>query len=304
MAAATGPVRYLFLRRETPGAGGDLKGWPPALPQVGAEDVICSAVQLVAAEDGWRAEPLQRVPAEAEVPENALVLTRDTEFGFVGGRPTDVTVALLGVRVEEIAPKEAGHLTHVVVARPATSGRQPGQPTVVPASALVVTDYVERRGRTEATLGLRLSPSDLAHLPPWMPDAAVEAVASLAVDGAVLSPRARHLITLEVRAGRVSLHGRAELASNEEAAVRELEATPGVVDVVSHLLVDESLTDIVERALAEQGITGVTVLAEHGLVSLHGVAKDTAMRRKAEDIAARTPGVRGVVNRIEVGASV
>jgi osmotically-inducible protein OsmY len=120
----------------------------------------------------------------------------------------------------------------------------------------------------------------------------------------VLSPRARHMLTLEVHAGRVSLHGRAELATSVDEAIGALETAPGVIDVVSHVLLDEALTDQVEVALAERGIVGVTALAEHGLVSLHGVAKDAATRRKAEDAAARIPGVRGVVNRIEIAASV
>ena len=298
MAVASGPVRYLFLRREGPGKEGDLPGWPPALPQVGAEDVECVAVQLTPAAFGWRAEPLDHIPGPAAIPENTLVVTRDTEFGLLLGRQSDAAVPLLAARVEEVTAKEPGRLTHVVVARPVGIDRT--QPTVVSASSIVVTQYVERRNRTEAALGLRLSPGQLAEMTPWVPDGALEAAAERAVDRAVLSPRARHLITVEVRAGRVSLHGRAELASNAEAAIRELEATPGVVDVVSHLLVDEWLTDIVEQALAEQGITGVTALAEHGLISLHGVAPDAATRRKAEDTAARIPGVRGVVNRISV----
>jgi osmotically-inducible protein OsmY len=304
MTAASGPVRYLFLRREGPAKDSDLPGWPPAVAQVGAEDTVCVAVQLTASGDGWRADPLQGVPEAADIPENVLVVTRDTELGFTLGRPTDTVVMLLGARVEEVAPKEPGLLTHLVVARPDGAGRRAGQPLVVPASAMVVTHYVEHEGRTEAALGLRMAPGDLGSATPWMMDAAVTAHATSAVDRAVLSARARHLITLEVRAGRVSLHGRAELASHEEAAIRDLEATPGVVDVVSHLLVDESLTDLVERALADKGITGVTALGEHGLISLHGVAPDSATRRKAEDTAARIPGVRGVVNRIEVHASV
>ncbi len=304
MAAASGPVRYLYLRREGPDKQGDPKGWPPALPQVGAEDLICVAVHLGPDETSWRAEPLSRVPDINEIPENTLVVTRDTEFGFISGRPTDQISLLLAARVEAIAPDEPGLLTHLVVSRPSAPGHRIGAPVVVPASAMVVTDYVERGGYATAALGFRLSPAELADMTPWMPDDAIEPAAIYAVDQAVLSPRARHLITIEVRAGRVSLHGRAEIDSNEESAVQALRATPGVVDVVSHLLADEALKDVVERALADKGITSISALSEHGLVSLHGVAEDSAMRRKAEDIASRIPGVRGVVNRVEVRATV
>ena len=304
MAATTNPVHYLFMRREGPAQPGDPEDWPPTVTQVGSEDVICVAIQLTAAEDGWRAQPLQQVPVVEDIPENALVVTRDTELGFSEGRGGDAVAALLGARVENDTPKEPGLLTQVVIQ--ARGGPLPWRVTravVVPAAALVLSSYAERGGRSEATLDLRLAPSDLADLPVWLPDAAIEPAAARAVDRAVLSPKARHQIVIEVQAGRVSLHGRVELASAAEAAVRELEATPGVLDVADHLLVDESLQDVVEQALAAKGITGVRALAEHGLISLHGEAKDAATRRQAEDIAADVTGVRGVVNQIEVRAT-
>ena len=145
-----------------------------------------------------------------------------------------------------------------------------------------------------------MAAGDLQQATPWMPDAAILPLALDAVDRAVLSPRARHGITLEVSAGRVSMHGRVEIASTAEAATSELEQTRGVVDVANYLLIDESLQDIVEQALMDKGISGVRALAEHGLISLHGEAPDSATRFKAQDIATKVTGVRGVVNRIEV----
>jgi hypothetical protein len=261
-------------------------------------------VQVTAAADGWCAVPLPAIPEPAAIPEDALVLTRDTELALVRGRDEDTVLALLGARVAAQDAAAAGVLTHLVVL-PLTSGqpRRGARPLLVPASRLLVTDYQERLGRAQAGLGARLAAAELGQLAPWLPDAAVEALAAEAVDRAVPSPRARHTILTEVQAGRVSLHGRSELASTEEAAVREVEATPGVVDVVSHLLVDESLTDLVEAALAEKGISGVRALAEHGLISLHGAVPDAATRRKAEDLAARVTGVRGVINRLDVSAA-
>lgn len=304
MTEASGPAHYLYMRREGAATEDDPRGWPPTIADVASDDVVCVAAQLTPAEGGWRVEPLQAVPAVDDIPENALVVTRDTELGLTQGRATDATALLLGLRVEQDAPREPGRLVHLVVTPAGTPGRRTGTPRVVPAQALVVTEYRERHGQAQAAIGLRLSPGELQEAKPWMVDPAVEAVAARVVDRAVLSPRARHMLTLEVHAGRVSLHGRSELATNVEAAVQDLEAAPGVVDVVSHVLLDESLTDVAEHALAEKGITGVTALSEHGLVSLHGVAKDAATRRKAEDTVARIPGVRGVVNLIEVGAKV
>jgi osmotically-inducible protein OsmY len=140
-------------------------------------------------------------------------------------------------------------------------------------------------------------------MPVWLPDPQVQASAEAAVDRAVLSPHARHLITLETHAGRVALHGRAELESYAEAAEAELLASPGVVDVSNHLLVDESLTETVDQALAAAGITGVYSLAEHRLISLHGTVEDGPTRRQAEDVARKVTGVQGVLNRIAVRAA-
>jgi osmotically-inducible protein OsmY len=140
-------------------------------------------------------------------------------------------------------------------------------------------------------------------MPIWLPDPMVQASAEAAVDRAVLLPHARHLITLETHAGRVALHGRTELESYAEAAETELLASPGVVDVSNHLLVDESLKDTVEQALAAAGITTVYALAEHRLISLHGIVDDERTRREAEDIARKVTGVQGVLNRVAVGAA-
>jgi BON domain len=304
MTAASGPAHYLYLRRVGPATEDDPNGWPPAIADLASEDAVCVAAQLTSAEGGWRVVALDAVPAVADIPEDSLVVTRDTELGFTQGRHTEATALLLGLRVEDDHPGQPCRLDHVVVTPAGMPGRRTGAPRVIPSHALVITEYREQHGQSQAAIGLRLTPADLQEAKQWMVDVAVEAVASRAVDRAVLSPRARHMLTLEVHAGRVSLHGRAELATNVDAAIQELEAAPGVIDVVSHVLLDETLTDQVEQALADSGITGVTALSEHGLVSLHGVAKDAATRRKAEDTVARIPGVRGVVNRIEVTASV
>ncbi len=301
MAAAAGPVHYLFLRSGEAVAADTSKDWPPPKELLGADDVVCAAVQLSAAEQGWEATALDHIPSIEEIPEGALVLTRDSDLGFTTGRPGSA-VSVVGARVELDALRASAHLTHVLVvsADAGAVGRQGARPAAVPADRIVITYYEEREGRTMAALDLRMTASDLGDYPVWTPDAAIMPLAQDAVDRAVLSPRARHAITLEVQSGRVSLHGRVEIASTAEAAVAELERTPGVVDVVDHLLLDESLQDIVEQALASKGITGITALAEHGLISLHGEATTGEMRYKAQDIAAGVTGVRGVVNQIQV----
>lgn len=301
MAAAAGPVRYLYLRQQSSTANGASRSWPPPNDQLAADDVVCASVQLVATEQGWAASALDHIPALEEIPDGALVLTSASELGFTAGRP-DSAVSVLGVRVEEAAGPTM-LLTHLVVQAADGGGlerRGTRAPSIVPAQLIVVTNYEERGGRTAASLDLRMAPSELGRYPVWLPDAAILPLALDAVDQAVPSPRARHGMTLEVHCGRVALHGRVEIVSSADAAIAELERTQGVVDVANYLLIDETLQDAVEQALAAKGITQVRALAEHGLISLYGRVLDRDARYAAQDVAAKVTGVRGVVNQIAI----
>jgi hypothetical protein len=165
---------------------------------------------------------------------------------------------------------------------------------------LIVDEYVEHGSQAEASLGLRLSPAEYAAMPRYLADNLILRLAKRTLDRSILSPRARHGITIEAEAGRVSLHGRAELTSFGDQASEALLRSPGVVEVADHLLYDERLTDLVSAALAAKGFNDIDVLTEHGLINLRGEATDSASRYQAEDIAKRTPGVRGVVNDIVI----
>ncbi len=64
---------------------------------------------------------------------------------------------------------------------------------------------------------------------------------------------------------------------------------------------DESLRAEIMAALAvdsRTAHTGLRVGVLHGIVHLAGAADSLAERAAAETLAAQTPGVRGVVNRI------
>jgi hypothetical protein len=267
------------------------------------ESVVAVAAQMMADADGWHVASLATLPRPDDIPENVLVVTRESELTFTDERAADASAQLLALRVEQQGAGAWDLLTHLVVLPVSGSGKIGPQGHVAPAAALLLTEYAERGGRSMASLGLRGGPRELAEMPVWLPDPMVQASAEAAVDRAVLPPHARHVITLETHAGRVSLHGRAELESYAEAAEVELLASPGVVDVANHLLVDESLTDTVDQALAAAGITGVYSLAEHRLISLHGTVDDERARRKAEDVARKVTGVQGVLNRVAVRAA-
>ncbi|HEY7984767.1 MAG TPA: BON domain-containing protein [Ktedonobacterales bacterium] len=302
MSATSGPVHYIFLLRANAGQDGASFTWPPTEAASDGESTIAEAAQLVADEGGWRVAPLAELPAADAIPENALVVTRDSEFTFTDPR-AEASAQLLALRVEQGGVDVGDVLTHLVVLPVTGAGKVAAQASVVPAAALVLTEYAERGGRSMASLGIRGGTRELAEMPVWLPDSAVQQSAEEAVDRAVLLPHARHLITLETHAGRVALHGRAELESYADAAETELLASPGVVDVANHLLVDESFKDTVDQALAAAGISSVYSLAEHRLISLHGVVDDEQTRRKAEDVARKVTGVQGVLNRIAVRAA-
>jgi hypothetical protein len=302
MSATSGPVHYIYLRRDSANQDGASFAWPPAEAASDGESVVSLAAQLVAEVGGWRVAPLAELPAADAIPENALVVTRDSELTFTDPR-ADANTQLLALRVEQAGAGEGDALTHLVVLPVTGAGKVAAQAFVVPAAALVLTEYAERGGRSTASLGIRGGPRELGEMPVWLPDAEVQQSAEAAVDRAVLLPHARHLITLETHAGRVALHGRAELESYADAAEAELLVSPGVVDVANHLLVDESFKDTVDQALAAAGITSVYSLAEHRLISLHGEVDDAQTRRKAEDVARKVTGVQGVLNRIEVRAA-
>jgi osmotically-inducible protein OsmY len=140
-----------------------------------------------------------------------------------------------------------------------------------------------------------------------MGDATIERSVGRALDQAILSPVARHAITYEILAGRVSLYGRAEFSGIGEEARAALAQTPGVVDVDDHLVYTDLLKDQVEQALAAKGLDNIAVLCEHGLIDLSGVVPDSKTKYKAKDTAAGIPGVRGVIIqdlRVANGASV
>lgn len=304
MAAVSGPARYFFLR-QTHGHEG-VPNWPPAVkPLEVPENVVCTAVRLYPDNTKWRAEcDASKEAAGGSTDDQHLVLTRRTIIGLVGeGRRGRAEVGLLGVRAANPG-KGVEYATHLVVVALPGSGLGPQRPKIVPVDALVFGEYVEQGDYAEAALDLRLTSGDYARAPEYLPDDVIRRNALRALDLGIQSQRARHGLTIEVEAGRVALHGQAELASFGDVARDVLLATPGVVEVADHLLYGEELKGPVEDALAAKGLGHIVVLVEHNLVNLRGEVPDSKTRYQAEDIAKRIPGVRGVVNDIVVTSGV
>ncbi len=304
MDIMTGPVRYLFLR--TTRGREDVENWPPTIkPLEGPDNIVCASIRLYGTNSGWQAKCDS---GDGSVDDQdklvpPLILTRATVVGLLSaGKRGKAEVELLGVRVVNLDAKGIEYASHFVVAALPGSGLGSRRPVVVPIDELVLEEYVEHGNQAEASLALRLSPSDYPAMPQYMADTFILRQAKRTLDQSIQSPRARHSITLEAEAGRISMHGRAELTSFGDQASEALLRSPGVVEVADHLLYDEQLTDLVSSELAAKGFTSVYVLNEHGLINLRGEARDSATRYQAEDIAKRTPGVRGVVNDIVISA--
>ena len=311
MDVMTGPVRYIFLR--TTRGREEVENWPPTIkPLEAPENTVCKSIKLYSMDSRWKAEcgsadgsqsgQHDRTGAAQEAePGPPLILTRATVLGLLqGSKRGKAEVELLGVRVVNLESTGVEYASHFLVAALPGAGLGPRRPTVVPIDGLILEEYVEQGSYAEASLALRLSPGEYASVPRYLADPIILRQSKRTLDLSILSPRARHGITLEVEAGRISLHGRAELTSFGEQAKEALLQSPGVVDVADHLLYDEELTDLVQTALSEKGFTAITVLTEHGMINLLGEAPDSKRRYQAEDIAKRTPGVRAVVNDIVI----
>ncbi len=313
MHPVSGPARYYFLRK-APGHE-DVANWPPATkPLEGPENKVCVASLLYPDAEGWRAECSDRIAPPPNGTEAPLVLTRNTALALLqDGKRTKADVGLMGVRVVNLDAKGVEYATHLVVRALAGFGLgAPRRPVIVPIEAMVLGEYVERGSRAEAALDLRVTPAELSDLPVYLPDDLIQRLAQRNLDSTVLSTArfysygniAKHGLTLEVEAGRVSLHGRVDLRDVGDQVRAAMLATQGVVEVADHFLYIEDLQAQAQEALTTKGLGAIEVLSEHALIVLRGEVPDTKTRYLAEDTVKRIPGVRGVVNDLMIKAPV
>lgn len=294
MRVLSGPPRYLFLRRAR-GVREELAHWPPEDTSPEAPDnQTCVGMRLFPVEGAWKAEAITADPEIKAQTDGAFILTRDTVFGLAREQRSPMTLALLGVRVVKMDDGEfASHFVTRI-----TGGSGPGAPSgplVLPITAMILGRYRETGSGAEAELDMRLSPPQVTGAPAYMPDARIHHAVGVTLDQAIFSPVARHAVTYEVLAGRVSLYGKSDLTALGEEIRAALSHTTGVVDIDDHIIYVDQLKDQVEQALAAKDLTGIAVLSEHGLIALRGVVADSKTRYKAKDTAASIPGVRGVI---------
>jgi osmotically-inducible protein OsmY len=113
-------------------------------------------------------------------------------------------------------------------------------------------------------------------------------------------------IDLRVKNGEVYLFGHIISTTNQSRILYILNGFPGILGIYNHLVLDDQLTGKVASSLAnlehEHGCKFYTG-ASHGVVSLNGMVVSAEVKSMAEKSAAGIPGVRGVVNNIQVSGN-
>ncbi|WP_029214610.1 BON domain-containing protein [Kallotenue papyrolyticum] len=197
----------------------------------------------------------------------------------------------------------AGHLVGLAVADPgwrltALIVRLQGErrPVRVPAEALAAL--------ASQTARLTLPQAELRRAPTYRPDDAIRAEVRQALRADELIRRFdAAAIDVDVRDGVVRLRGYVSDGRNRERAEELARRVAGVRRVVNELITDAELLLDLAQALARDERTNTAAIGTnslHGIVYLFGEVRSPAVRAAAEEIAARRPHVRMVVNQLVV----
>jgi osmotically-inducible protein OsmY len=175
---------------------------------------------------------------------------------------------------------------------------------VRPIERIVAAEQIETLAHNQVRL--TLTPREIAALPIFRPDVAIAADLQLALAAALPDPRARRAVKVRVDDGHVSLAGVVDAGEQRTRAARAALAVPGVRGLTNDLVIEESLADQVEVALAREiaarKLEGAQVRAfiEHGIVYLEGRVPTAEIRYTLEQVAVAVTGVRVIVNNLLV----
>lgn len=229
-----------------------------------------------------RARDLERVAAPAVGSGGVEIKVRGRVRGPSG---------LVGHITRLWADRRTGHITHLLV-------RRGGAEHIIPAALI--------EGIDPRWVMLKVTASQVAELPIFREDAAIEADVRAAVDSVLADPRARRAVKVRVEDGQVSLAGVVDTVDQARFAERAARAVPGVRVLVSDLVAQESLAADVEAVIAPlvaeavNGHGGVRVFTEHGIIFLEGSVRTARDREAIERAALGAAGVRVVVNNLYV----
>lgn len=115
-------------------------------------------------------------------------------------------------------------------------------------------------------------------------------------------------VHVTVTKGRVTLEGEVEWRFQADAAVRAIGGLAGVTEIINRLKVKPTIkatdvSDRIKKALvrdAEIDASGIRVEVRDGTVTLEGRVRYLNERRTAERAAWAAPGVKNVVDHLEV----
>lgn len=119
-----------------------------------------------------------------------------------------------------------------------------------------------------------------------------------------------HPVSVEVEQEGVvlALYGKVELEAQRERLAAELLKLPGVIDVRNFLVAEDTILNAVNATIERlraagklEGAKNISALVENYIVNLYGEVPTNEMKYRLEREILGIPGVRVVVNRINLG---
>ena len=113
-------------------------------------------------------------------------------------------------------------------------------------------------------------------------------------------------IEVRVHTGIVHVYGHIVSGTSQNRVMNAIRNIPGIAEIQNHLVLDDQLT--LEAATSLAGLehaydckffTG----ASHGVISMDGMVRDSAVKALAEKQVAGNPKVRGVINHVRIKGS-
>jgi osmotically-inducible protein OsmY len=186
-----------------------------------------------------------------------------------------VLIAIMGWALEDpmAPPKEKGEPTHMVMSY--AQAMETGRPTPLAEEVLQSAEEVAERVVTVSSTEWSAHP---VHI-------------EIEREGVILA-----------------LYGKVELEAQRKTLEEELLKLPGVIDVKNFLVAEDEILNAVNARIENlraagklEGAKNISALVENYIVNLYGEVPTNEMKYRLEREIVSIPGVRVVVNRINLG---
>lgn len=186
-----------------------------------------------------------------------------------------VLIAIMGWALEDpmAPPKEKGEPTHMVMSY--AEAMETGRPTPLAEEVLQSAEEVAERVVTVSSTEWSAHP---VHI-------------EIEREGVILA-----------------LYGKVELEAQRKTLEEELLKLPGVIDVRNFLVAEDEILNAVNARIENlraagklEGAKNISALVENYIVNLYGEVPTNEMKYRLEREIVSIPGVRVVVNRINLG---